>query len=129
MPSLSMRADVAPSQRNRYVAWMFPSAVVGLPWVSTAKALAFSTWHLALSGNTKSLVVSFRRATTSAGVRGCLLPPEVSPRVMGRRSCMLTSGPETSTVKLPVLYSAAAVPSALAGKREGGEGRGKENFQ
>src|SRR3954464_1079161 len=115
MPSLSMRADVAPSHRNRYMAWMFPSAVVGLPWVSTAKALAFSTWHLALSGNTNSLVASFRRATTSAVVKVGLLAPEVSPRVMGRRRCILTSGPETATVNLPVLYRAAAVPSAWDG--------------
>ena len=48
-----------------------------------AKALAFSTWHLALSGNTKSLVVSFRRATTSAVVRICWLSLEVLPRVIG----------------------------------------------
>src|SRR4051812_19154305 len=115
MPNLSMRADVAPSQWNRYMAWMFPSAVVGLPWVSTANALAFSTWHLALSGNTNSLVASFKRATTSVEVRGCVLAPEVSPRVIGRRSCMLMSGAETWTVKEAVLYSAAAVPSAWGG--------------
>src|SRR6185436_15840539 len=108
---------------------MFPSAVVGLPWVSTAKALAFSTWHLALSGNTKSLVASFRRATTSAGVRGCLPPPEVSPRVIGRRSCMLTSGPETSTIKVPVLYSAAAVPSECAGSEQASRVRAMEAFE
>jgi len=42
---------------------------------------------------------------------------------------MLTSGPETSTFKLPVLYSAAAVPSAWAGRVQASRVRPMEVFE
>jgi len=93
------------------------------------KALAFSTWHFALSGNANSLSAALSRATTSSGVRFCFAAVEASARVMGKRNCMLTSGPDTSTASVPLRYCAAAVPSrrrAGLGKRcEEGEATGR----
>ena len=42
---------------------------------------------------------------------------------------MLTSGPEMSTVKVPVLYCAAAVPSAWAGNVQASRVRAMEVFK